>query len=301
MVMSEAGKTERQQQDEASASATPVSKHTRKGHRPSLLDIEAMEDISDIRPSKNEWTSEECVRILQPFMKLPPAKWPVASERIRFFEMAAVPSDATTAVRDFVVEREPPSEPGPLQAYNEKYRDCSCLLRSHETLYPLEVAEQLRPLADKRVQDWSKAEIGVAVALLKGAPSVDFAKKQGVATVKDGEDVWTRFVDKWEVFLAENPRVKREVDPFLVIIDVFGATPAMVADVNAARAAYPPGGRGPSSPLPPLSASLNGRDFIFPFQDRQHAQHFIGWMQGRIGGLRCWLTRGSLAVNPDYV
>ncbi len=67
-----------------------------------------------------------------------------------------------------------------------------------------------------------------------------------------------------------------------------------VADVNAARAAFPPG--GPGSPLLPLSA-LNGRDFIFPFQGR----HFIGWMQGHVSGLWCWLTRGSLAMNPDYV
>jgi len=73
------------------------------------------------------------------------------------------------------------------------------------------------------------------------------------------------------------------LDPIYVVIDVGidGVRGALVG----ALAGYPPVGPPIHNPLAPQ----DGSNFVFRFNNVVDSNHFIGWMQRAIPGLRCWV------------
>ena len=96
-------------------------------------------------------------------------------------------------------------------------------------------------------------------------------------------------MEKWEAFVYKNPAILRQVDPFYVILDVFGAPPP--AALAGAIAAFPPAGSAFSGPGP----GLNGSPYILPFARLEHATNFVGYIQHACPGLRAWVTKNIVA------
>lgn len=90
----------------------------------------------------------------------------------------------------------------------------------------------------------------------------------------------------------ENPKIRREVDPYFVIIDVLGVVAN--AAIAPSIANFPP----TKSPANPPGAPVNGNVHLLPFESQADARQFIGWIQRAVPGLRCWLTNNIAA--PVY-
>lgn len=160
----------------------------------------------------------------------------------------------------------------------------NCLWQANVTYSMKTILDVVAPMIHKASKDWTDSEIESAVQVLGGGPSIEAAG----ASNEEMSD-WGIFVEKWETFVYQNPAILRRVDPFYVIIDVFGAPPP--AALAGAVAAFPPAG----SAFPGPGPGLNGSPYILPFARLEYASYFVGHIQNSCPGLRAWVTRNVMA------
>jgi hypothetical protein len=249
--------------------------------------LESLEDIQDLvkfaeaheNDSLTSWSAAAVSRIIAPLLNLPPEHWPLQSRRVELLGMRPVDDeDSTPEIHNFIE--------GPLAEYVEKWENVgdNCLWQADVTYSIKHILTVVAPMVHKATKDWTHSEIESATKVLGGGPSIEAAG----ASSEEMTD-WEIFAEKWETFVYQNPAILRRVDPFYVIINVFGAPPP--AALAGAIAAFPPAG----SAFPGPGPGLNGCPYILPFGRLEHANYFVGHIQNACPGLHAWVTRNAFA------
>jgi hypothetical protein len=257
-----------------------------------VAEFESLSDCLDLKRVAIErsaadfdagWTLEELRRIIKPLVHRNPVDWPHSSARVTLLNSLVVdstryPGHAAADVRRFIE--------GPLAEYTAHWENPhpGCVARSHIELTLDQLYSFTASMAAKPTSGWTEAEVAAAVSALRGGPSL-----VGRGCAAQADEAWWTFYPKWEAYLIEHPAVRREVDPYFVVVDVLGNAPP--PNLAAAVAAYPPAG----SPAEPPGAGLNGSPHFLPFGSSFAARRFIGWLQASVPGLRCWLTNNIAA------
>jgi hypothetical protein len=220
-----------------------------------------------------------------PLMTLDPKDWPIRSERIDLLDRKYIAEDtiAGKALKDFL-ERD-------LVVYNESFRYPAkgCLRTDSPAVHVDILNPLLTPLMDAPSSKWSEAAVEALVKELAGRSEIIC-----VDATPGAVDNWFDFLTMWEPYVHAHPDIARRLDPFYVIIDVFGVVaPATLAP---AIASYPPVG----STAPALTPGLNGSAYVIPFAALGDARHFVGFIQGRVNGLRAWITSGNITPPARF-
>ena len=253
----------------------------------SIADIEAMDDISDLRdaplPSAGSvsWSVKDFRRIIAPFLNRAPKDWPPGSLRIELLSSREYPPHNALCLEEitFLVSS--------LRNYEENYRDSPGCWRYDSLSVPVQdLHEIVKPLIEAGVSNWTPALIEPAVEILRGRNSVDSRN----ATAEALEAWWT-FQELWVPYVTEHPDLQRKLDPYFIVLDIGGGVPA---GLQGHIANYPPAGCAFGAPVP-----LNGSNFVFASPSRQAAAHFVGTLQVNMPGLRAWITQGNIAA-PTY-
>ncbi|CAB4477568.1 hypothetical protein RhiirA5_395417 [Rhizophagus irregularis] len=135
------------------------------------------------------------------------------------------------------------------------------------------LVEPLSVLTNKPSSSWTKNDVMPVVKLLSGRIVVD-----GVGENLEGAQLYAGISEKLAEYLCEHPDIHAIMD--LVYV---------VADLSTIKAAipvhqYPPSGN-PATPVVPLMGTTH--TWVFQGQEGlKRAQHFIGWLQDRIPGIR---------------
>ncbi len=248
---------------------------------------ESLEDIEDLvkfakaheNDSLASWSAAAVSRIIAPLLNLPPEHWPLQSKRVELLGILPVDDEDSTPENQNFIE-------GPLAEYIERWENVgdNCLWQADVTYSINHILNVVAPMVHKAAKDWTHSEIESAVQVLGGGPSIEAAG----ASSEEMRD-WEIFAEKWETFVYNTPAILRRVDPFYVILDVFGAAPP--AALAGAIAAFPP----PGSAFPGPGPGLNGCPYILPFARLEHASYFVGHIQHACPGLHAWVTRNVVA------
>jgi len=138
-------------------------------------------------------------------------------------------------------------------------------------LYPY-----VKPLLSKSFFEWTEEEIEPILQILAEANSID-------SQLSDHESnrCWYSFMENFNRYLSLHHEALKKIDPIYVVFNV--GPDGTLGAMPGAFAGYPPNINHPF--LVPQNAST----FVYQFVNIDQAEHFIGWMQRAIKGLRCWI------------
>jgi hypothetical protein len=140
-------------------------------------------------------------------------------------------------------------------------------------------------LSKKPVLSWTTKDVMPIARLLAGRTAID-----GTGDNATGAWALHHIGEDLDHFIDEHPKIRAIIDPIYVVADLVGAAPPQ-QHVNA----YPP----PGSPAPALTP-FAGSNYVWGFTGRNaasHVEHFIGWMRGRVPGLRMFAFATRRAVT----
>ncbi|CAI2180687.1 20250_t:CDS:2 [Funneliformis geosporum] len=138
------------------------------------------------------------------------------------------------------------------------------------------LVEPLTILLRKPSSSWTKEDVTPIAKLLAGRPAVD-----GAGENFEGAQLYASICEDFATYLYKNPDIRAIVDPLYVVADLSTVNVTIPANI------YPPGGN-PPPPTAPL-VGLLGINHAWIFNGRGalgQAQHFIGWLQGTLPGIR---------------
>jgi hypothetical protein len=226
------------------------------------------------------WSLKAVFRLASPYFSTNPADWPLESKRIELLESLPPPvfGHEEIELKNFYEQS--------LVIYNERYRVplANCLRYEDPSIHLDEIHPLISPLLRCQSPDgWEAVKGGKALSrlidALKGRTAID-----GRGASPEACAAWSVFEPLWQSYIYERPSLQRILDPYWVIINIFGVIPP--PGLAAAIASYPV----PGSNAPPLLPGLLGNPYIIPFATAADARRFIGYIQSSCEGLNAFLT-----------
>jgi len=188
-----------------------------------------------------------------------------------------------------VIQRDLGTEAGQDPQVRSYWQKCYEFLEQFNCSVPMnrvvssdEIQPAIRKLLYVPVSKWNQAHSTLLIETFKGVRHVN-------ASTSDSVQDYIKLVGTVPEFYKLHPDVQAQIDPHIVIADFGIGVPAGWAAAVAAyppRAVPPPGYAAVPAPSNPNNAGVGGADQVWPFATGPQAQHFIGFLQGRIAGAR---------------
>jgi hypothetical protein len=221
----------------------------------------------------HKWTPAQVRAIAGPSFHTVPHKWDMEiDERLKIlFLLPVKPTRGDSELTSFLLSAN-------FRRIDEEGNDC--VLTRSESASTEEIYPAIKNLSNNWLI-WTDSQVDFVVKSISGIPCFDARKGSPISN-----QAYLNFGEVWSEYLAFHPEIMRKVDPYKVSADIvnIGLTDEFM---NAVKD-YPPEGSLHQNPQ-----HLNSSDYHWYFMNRHDAEHFIGFMQGRIPGLRFWITQTS--------